>query len=160
MHSPLWGWGGSLAQNLRCSPRDKVQACSGLCQGTSNCILSSALGQLPWEGRGGGEQAGRPEETGEGQCDPRVPLPSSACPHQPVWHSLAAAGARGFHREGLRSCRPVFACAAGGCLFTAACRPPEPSCSLGSAALQMTSACGGLDLPVEVVCWIRHSPGF
>lgn len=54
--------------------------------------LLRPLGQSPWEGRHGGEQAGRLEETGEGQCDPGVPLASSACPHQPVCHSLAAAG--------------------------------------------------------------------
>lgn len=49
-------------------------------------------------GDGGGGRCG-----GEGKCDPRVPLPCSACPHRPAWHSLAAAGAEKVPQRGAAS---------------------------------------------------------
>ena len=45
-----WVW-GSPPQQLGCSSRDKVQACSSLYQARGSCILSSAPRQSPQEGQ-------------------------------------------------------------------------------------------------------------
>lgn len=77
MHSPLCGFGGSPPQNLRSFPQDRVQACTGLCQGARqlHCALCHGAVTLRRLGCGRGP-AGHPPT-----------LPHSA------WHSLAAAGA-------------------------------------------------------------------